>query len=161
MSYSNDNPGLQDQLPLSIDYPEEDKAFKEKLYNVNQRTAAAVNNKIGGLYVPQEKITGAQYYLQTNPQKYRQVYRMVVNFGALPNASTKSDPHNIPGWNSECRLVQLYGAATDPINLLGIAVPNDTILLRMDETNVIITTTANYSHYTECDIVVEYTRSLE
>lgn len=159
MSYTNDKPAMESQLPLTVEYPEEDKAFKEKLYVVNQRTASSVNTKIGGLYVPEEKTTGAQYYDSSNPQKNKNVYRMTVKFGALPNATTKSVPHNIPGWNAFYELKQMYGGATDTANLLGIAVPNDTILLRMDRTDVIITTTANYSNYTLCDIVIEYTKS--
>jgi len=161
MSASSNDPSLQDQLPLTIDYPEEDEAFKNKLYDVNQRVAAAVNNKVGGLYVPQEKITGAQYYLLANPQKFRQVYRMTINFGQLPDGiNPRTEPHNIPGWNSNFRLVQLYGAGTDPVNFLGIAIPNETILLRIDATDVIMSSTVNYSQYTESSVVIEYTKAI-
>ena len=158
MSFTNDNAALQDQLPLTVEYPEEDKAFKEKLYTVNQRTASAVNTKVGGLYVPQEKTTGAQYYDENNPQKNKNVYRMTVNFGSLPNASSKSVAHNIPGWNDTFKLVQLYGAATNSVSLSGIAIPNNGILLSNDSSNVIITTTSDYSLYSSCNVVIEYTK---
>ena len=158
MSFTNNIPGLQNQLPVSIDFPEDEKEFKYQLNNTYQRIASTVNTKEGALYVPQEKITGGQYFDSTNTQKNKIVYRMVVNFGALPNAGSKSVPHNISGWNSDFRLTREYGAATDPIALKALPLPNDGILLENDSTNVTVTTTTNRSAYTATTIVLEYTK---
>ena len=136
MSFSSDKPALEDQIPISLEFPEEDKAFKQKLYDTHQRVASSVNGKIGGLYVPTEKTTSAQYFDPTNPQKNKNVYRMVVDFGALPNSSSKSVPHNISGWNDRYRLRQSYGASTSPSTLEAVPIPNEGIFLKINSSNV-------------------------
>jgi len=160
MSFTSDNAAMGDQLPLSIDYPEDEKDFRNKLYNVNQRTAQAVNTKVGGLYTPQERGTGAQYADLTNPQKNKNVYRITVDFGAMPNTGTKSVPHGIQGWNSNYRLVQSYGGATSPSTTDWVPLTNDGIKLNGNDTNVTITTTSDYSSYTETSIVIEYLKGV-
>ena len=158
MSFSSDNPSLQNQLPLSVELSEDPKDLRYDINDLYQSIASAVNNKIGGLYVPQEKINSQQYFDATNVQKFKNVYRMVVDFGALPNSSSKSVAHNIPGWNSAFRLTQAYGASTDPIGLVALPIPNDGILLEINSTNVTVTTTTNRSAYTATTIVIEYTK---
>lgn len=158
MSFSNDIPSLQNQLPLSVELSEDPTELRYDLNDLYQTIASAVNNKIGGLYVPQEKINSQQYFDATNVQKLRNVYRMVVDFGALPNTATKSVAHNISGWNSAFRLTQCYGASTDPTGLQAIPLPNDGILLSVDATNVNVTTSSNRSAFTATTIVIEYTK---
>lgn len=159
MSFSSDIPSLQNQLPLSVELPQDLPGLRSEINDLYQSIASSVNNKIGGLYVPLEKINSQQYFDSTNTQKLKAVYRMVVDFGALPNTGTKSVAHNIPGWNSNFRLTQSYGAATDPIALQALPIPNDGILLSVDSTNVNVTTTSNRSAYTATTIVIEYTKA--
>ena len=160
MSFSSNIPGLQNQLDISIDLPLDPVEMRDMLNDVYQQIASTVNTKEGALFVPIEKITSGQYFLAGNPQKNRAVYRMVVDFGVLPNTATKSVAHNIVGWDGNFRLVRAYGAATDPIGLSAIPIPNDNIFLEINATNVIVTTTANYSAYTESTIVVEFTKTV-
>lgn len=159
MSFSSDNSSLQNQLPLSIELPEDPQQFRYGVNNLYQRIASNVNNKIGGLYVPQEKTNGQQYFDATNVQKFKNVYRMVVDFGALPNAGSKSVAHNIQGWDEDFRLTQSYGAATDPVALQALPIPNDGILLEINSTDVTVTTSTNRSSFTATTIVIEYTKS--
>lgn len=158
MSFSSDIPGLQNQLPLSVELPKNPDELRSEINDLYQSIASSVNNKIGGLYVPQEKINSQQYFDSTNPQRFKSVYRMVVAFGALPNTTTKSVAHNISGWNSSFRLTHAYGAATDPTGLQALSIPNDGILLRISQLDVNITTTSNLSSYTDTTIVIEYTK---
>lgn len=158
MSYSSDNSSLQNQLNLSVELSDDPKQLRFDINDLYQSIASAVNNKIGGLYVPQEKINSQQYFDTTNIQKFKNVYRMVVDFGALPNTGSKSVPHNIPGWDSNYRLTCAYGAATDPISLQAIPLPNDGILLEINSTDVTVTTTSNRAAFTETTIVIEYTK---
>ncbi len=159
MSFSSNIPSLQNQLPLSVDLPKDQDELRSELNDIYQAIASSVNNKIGGLYVPQEKINSQQYFDATNVQMFKEVYRMVVDFGALPNNTSKSVAHNIPGWNNKFRLTQAYGAATDPIGLQALPIPNNGILLLVDATNVTVTTTSNRSAFTATTIVIEYTKS--
>jgi hypothetical protein len=160
MSFSSNIPGLQNQLDVSIELPEDPKEMRDMLNDVYQGIASTVNLKEGALFVPIEKLTSGQYFISGNPQKNREVYRMVVDFGALPNTATKTVAHTIPGWNSSFRLVKAYGAGNDPIAFEGIPIPNDGIFLKNDATNVIVTTTANFSAFTESTIVLEFTKNL-
>lgn len=159
MSFSNDQPALESQLPLSIELPEDQKEFRYKVNDLYQRIASSLNTKEGGLYVPQEKSTGQQYFDLNNPQKNKNVYRMVVNFGALPNAGTKSVPHNISRWDENFRLTRAYGGATDTVNLEALPIPNEGILLIINSTDVTVTTTSDYSAFSETTIIIEFTKA--
>jgi hypothetical protein len=85
---------------------------------------------------------------------------MTVNFGALPNTSTKSVPHGITVTNT-LSWTKIYGSATDQIGLTGIPIPyvdlagND-IQIDVDQTNINISTSSDYSNYTICYVVLEY-----
>lgn len=159
MSFSSDKSALQSQLPLSIELPEDQKEFRYEFNNLYQKIASSLNSKEGGLYVPEEKTTGQQYFDSSNPQKNKNVYRMVVDFGALPNTTSKSVAHNIVGWNDQFRLTRAYGAATDPNGLEALPIPNDGILLIINSTNVTVTTTSDRSAFTETTITIEYTKA--
>lgn len=159
MSFSSNIPGLQNQLSVSVELPRDLEGLRDAFNDLYQDIASTTNTKVGGVYVPIEKLTSAQYFIASNPQKNRAVYRMVVDFGALPNTTNKSVAHNISGWNNQYRLVQSYGGATDPTGISAIPVPNDNIFLEINATNVIITTTADYSAYTETTVVIEYTKT--
>ena len=159
MSYSSDQPALESQLPISIELPEEPDNFRNRVNDLYQKIAATVNTKEGGLYVPLEKTTGQQYFDPLNPQKNKNVYRMVVDFGALPNAGAKTVSHGIQGWDENFRLTRAYGAATDPVNLEALPIPNDGILLEINSTSVIVTTTTDRSAFTATTVVIEYIKA--
>jgi len=158
MSYSSDNPALQNQLPLSIELPTDQAQFRNRMNDLYQKIASSVNSKEGGLYVPEEKVTGQQYFDSTNPQKNKNVYRMVVDFGALPNSTSKSVSHNIQGLNGETRLTRAHGASTDIDSIEFLPIPNDGILLEINSQNVIVTTTSDLTAFTETTVTIEYTR---
>lgn len=157
MSFSNDESSVQSQLPLSIELPKEEEPFRNRVNDLYQKIASSVNSKEGGLYVPEEKTTGGQYFDETNPQKNKTVYRMTVDFGALPNATSKEVFHNVD-WGEGYRLTRAYGAATDPNTYDALPIPNEGILLEINSTSVIVTTAADLSAYTEATVVMEYTK---
>jgi hypothetical protein len=146
-------------------------AFKEllvRLYQNLNNMALAVNGKDTGIYHTDEFVTGKLYPQDptltsatlTKPIQ-RPVYRKVIDFGALPNAGTKTVAHGLTVTASTV-WVEIRGCATDPIGLTGIEIPyasntaNDSIELWVDNTNVNITTTADWSAYSKCYIVLEY-----
>lgn len=158
MSFSNDNPGLENQLPLSVEIPPDYSTFRFQFSQLYQRLTSSLNSKEGGLYVPQEKITNQQYFDEDNPQQNKNVYRMVVDFGSLPNSTSKSVNHDID-WNDSYRLTRSYGASTNINSQESLPIPNDGILLEINSTNVIVTTTSDRSSYTDTTIVIEYTKA--
>lgn len=158
MSFSSDKPGLENQLPVSIEMPDDYKSFRLQFSQIYQRLTASLNSKEGGLYVPDEKITNQQYFDENDPQNNKNVYRMVIDFGALPNASSKSVNHGI-AWNDNYRLTRAYGGSTDKNINKSLAIPNDGICIEINSTSVTIITTSDRSNFTETTIVIEYTKA--
>lgn len=152
------------------DNPEVDQDLKQILIRVDQAFndyAQAINLKDTGMYNLQEFVTGQVYF--PNPALtsstaqapvFRQVFRSVVNFGALPNTALKSVPHGLTvtaalSWTS------IYGTATNPVGLTGIPIPDTSIAgniayLYVDATNVNIETNFNATAFTICYVVLEY-----
>ena len=83
---------------------------------------------------------------------------MTVDFGALPNSTSKSVAHNIAGWTAAYLLTSAYGASTDPVSLNSVPIPNDGILLEINSSSVTVTTSSDRSSFTATTIVVEYTK---
>lgn len=158
MSYSSDNTSLQNQIPLSVELSEDPKDMRNEINDLYQGVASSLNNKIGGLYVPQEKSNGQQYFYANDPQKFKTIYRMVIDFGALPNTTSKSVAHNIQGITSDYRLTCAYGGATNPVTRQWLPIPNDGILLENNSTTVTVTTTSDRSAFTSTTIVLEYSK---
>jgi len=140
--------------------------FKElfvRLYQNVNIIATNVNLKDTGYYQTTEFLNGQQYFpdpnlteLNANPEPiYRNVYRIVINFGALPNSATKSVAHGLTV-DKNFIWTRIYGGATNPIGLLGAPLPNSDIKLSVDTINVNVTTAADYSAYTTTYIVLEY-----
>ena len=138
-----------------------------RLYQNINSIAIAINLKDSGIYFPQEFINGQIFFpnpantsaTQTNPNP-RQVYRQVVNFGALPNATTKSVSHGITV-TATTTFTRIYGTASDTTNKFYIPLPyasaaGNNAELYADATNVNIITTIDYSNFTICYVVLEY-----
>lgn len=152
---------------IEVDSPQ----FKEllvRLYQNINTIATVLNLKDSGYYTTREFVNGQSFF--PNPAlnsstdtvaTYRQVFRTVVNFGALPNATTKSVAHNIV-ITAGYTFTRIYASASDTTGLTYIPIPYvdaagvDGIELNVDATDVNITTTSDRTNYTVCYVVVEY-----
>lgn len=140
--------------------------FKEllvRLYFHIDLISDALNTKITGLYPPTEFIIGSLYpsniVSPASDRAPRNVFRVTVDFGALPNAGIKTVAHGAT-LSAETTAVHLYGAATDPVTQNYIPLPNDTISLSADANNVIVNTNVtDWSAYTRSYIIFEYLKS--
>jgi hypothetical protein len=148
--------------------------FKEllvRLYQNMNRISQVLNLKETGYYYQQEFVTGQKFFPNpaippTSPasQIARQGFRVTVNFGALPNATTKSIPHGIP-WNSMTTATCYYGASTNTSTLEGVPLPyaslsGDTIEVWIDSVNVnVATNSATWVDYTITYITIEYLKN--
>jgi hypothetical protein len=157
----------------AIDIPNEQ--FREllvRLYQNLNRMALVLNSRDSGVYQNNSMhVTGQTWFpnpiyatqlqrAQTTP-KPRPNFRVVVNFGALPNTALKSVAHGII-CNGSTTITRLYGAASDTTDLLYIPIPYasptlaNNIELSMDATNVNITTGSNRSNFNITYVVIEY-----
>ncbi|HEY5236097.1 MAG TPA: hypothetical protein VIJ14_07965 [Rhabdochlamydiaceae bacterium] len=100
---STSDPALQvNQLPISIEFPEDPERFREVLTTNLRNTASTVNTKEGGLYNLIEQFPSKQYYNINNVNTFRNVYRKVfdltvLNGGPIGGGATVTFPHGIVG----------------------------------------------------------------
>jgi hypothetical protein len=151
--------------PTSQDFKDFLVWFRQYLNNI----ALVLNIKDSGYYLPQEFVNGQLWFadpalnpITANSQlpQLRQVYRQVVNFGALPNTATKSVAHGI-AMTAVTTATRIYGAASDIVGQTFLPLPyasatGSDIELNFDATNINITTTADRTNYTICYVVLEY-----
>ena len=137
--------------------PEELRNFTTEQLRIH---ATGINVREIGWMLNQQTITGKNFIPGVNAptlQSYRTVFRKVIDFGTLPNNTTKSVAHGIT-FDSNFTLVDMWASATDPTGFTAITFSfgGTVVYLNMDATNVNIITTANYSNYTRSFVVIEY-----
>lgn len=142
--------------------------FKEllvRLYQNINNIALILNIKDSGYYPLQEFLNGKLYFpnpilnsTSATQATYRQEFRMVVNFGPLPNNTTISMPHGIM-IQEGFTFTEINGAATRTAPFSAISVLNPAIVIDVDNVNVNITTTTNLSAYTNTIIILSYLKN--
>ena len=164
MSFNSAPSTLINQLPLSISFPEDNEKAWEYLTWLLRRFATTINTKEAALYNTIEAINSQQYFDPSNTQNFRLVYRMVVNFGALPNTTSKSVAHNID-FTSTYTATRIYATASDTTDLEYIPIPYATasstnnVQIDVNGTDVVITTASNMTNYNVCYVVIEYLKN--
>lgn len=140
-------------------------AFKELIVRIYQQLntmAIVLNIKDTAYYSLGEFVNGQLFF--PNPAltsetastaRYRQAFRLVVDFGSLPNTATKSVAHGLVPLASWI-FTRIYACASDTTGLTYIPIPSLQANLTVDATNVNITTTANLTNYNQCIVVLEY-----
>lgn len=175
MTTSSDPATAINQLPISIEMPRDYEQFREIGSLLFKRIVDAVNKKEGSLYYLQELGNFQSYFTIGMPYQFRNVYRMTVNFGALPNATTKSVAHGIVGIDpgggnpSTFSFTHIYATASNQTSGAEEFVPipwadataggTNNIQITVDATNVNITTTTDWSAFTVCYVVLEYVKT--
>lgn len=143
----------------------ESAEFKELLVRLFQNIAniaVALNLKDTGQYYLGEYVNGQQYFPNptlssqtSSTARNRQVTRLVVDFGSLPNTALKSVAHGLTP-NAAWTFTRIYATASDTTGLTYIPIPSLQANLSVDAVNVNITTTANLTNYNVCYVVLEY-----
>jgi len=159
----NGNPN--NLLPQTYIIPEDEEEKDLKIRQYLNDIATATNTKDSGIYDAVETITGQSFLPLFSTQTganatYRTVFRKVIDFGALPNTTTKSVAHGIT-FGSTFSATKIYGASTNPGTSwipLPYASPTaaNNIELNLDATNVNVITGSNRTAYTRTFIIVEY-----
>ena len=137
--------------------------------NINA-IALALNAKDSGYYVLQEFINGQAWFpdpaLSSSTASYpdlRQVFRLVVNFGTLPNTGTKTVVHGLTV-TAGFTFTRIYGAATEPSTMFiplpyASPVAADNIELWVDATKVSIKTGKDRTAFTTTYVILEYIKN--
>ena len=146
--------------------------FRLQLRKYLNNIASALNVKENGFYFEEETPTAGLFIPIATPNssanvKFRPMFRVVVDFGALPNNATKSIPHGITT-TQDYSIIRLNGAATDPgVTTITEAIPIPfvstnplQVVLTMDATNINITTGMDRTNFTRTFIVIEYIKEI-
>ena len=131
------------------------KKFKGNLYALYINILITEFSNLAN-YSTSESDTGMRW-IDSKP-----IYRKVVNFGALPNASTKAVNHGISNLNT---VVNFYGNILNSttgdrlsLNVPSPSGPQYDILTTVTNTQVKITCSVDRSHQNAI-VVIEYTKS--
>lgn len=147
------------------------KEILVRLYQTLNNIVLVTNTKDSAIYDTEEFLCG-QLYFPVNGQtqvgagmaQYRQIFRKVVEFGPLPNATSKAVAHNIPV-NAGYLFTRIYGTASRPDAQVNIPIPfatnlaNQNVEIGITNTEVAIITAANFTAYTTCYVVIEYIKN--
>lgn len=160
---------FESYVPVFDTMPDDWEQGKVSMVEHLKKISNGVNAREIGFYLDEEVLSGKQFAptgtLSGTSEQFRSGFRMVVDFGSLPNNTSKSVAHNIVV-DVNFTLVEMYAAATDPIGLTALPIPyasnsaGDPISLSMDNTNVIITTGKDRRNYTRCFVVIEYLQEI-
>lgn len=141
------------------------KQLLVRLYQNINNISLALNLKDSGYYTNTEFLNGQTLFpTSVNAENSgRQIFRTVLNFGALPNATSKVMPHGI-GFTNGFSCTRIYATATNNIGMQYIPIPyasstaNKNIELSIDRTNVTITTGIDMTAYTITYVIIEYVK---
>lgn len=146
------------------------KEFLVLLYQQLNQVATVLNTKDSGFYDTSQFVNGQILFpnptlnssSSTTPV-FRQIQRLVINFGPLPNTATKSVAHGIT-ITAATTFTRIYATANDPsTSFIPIPYASNTagqsIELNVDATNVNITTGSDRTAYTTCYVILEYVQS--
>ena len=121
-----------------------------KFINVNQSGGSGVIN-----YSETEQDTGTKWL------NGETVYQKTINFGALPNTTTKNVDHNISNLS---KVLDIKGTSSDGSNVLPIPYINtnqlsSSVQIIVTSTQVSIRTGANLSSYSDTYITLKYIKT--
>jgi len=143
-------------VPADFEIPTESTAARLWLTDYNKKIARALQRRDLGVFSISEIGAGLQYF-PTTVGDWRNVWRLVVDFGALPDTTSKSVAHGLT-WDANNPLIftHIYATATDGTGFNAVPIPDGTgNSIAVDATNVTITTVADYSDYSAY-VVLEY-----
>lgn len=152
-------------LPQSFIIPDDPEEKDLKIRQYLNDISTATNSKDSGLYDGVETVTGQRFLPTFSTDTganatYRGVLRKVVDFGTLPNATSKTVAHGIT-FTSDLSGTRIYGAATSPGSSF-IPIPfasptlSSNISLTINATTINITTGINRTAFTRCFVVIEW-----
>ena len=155
MSFSSNIPLQSNQVPISLDIPSPDHPEFLSILSLSfKKIIDSLNTKEGAYYLLQELANFNQFFIDGNPQRYRNGYRRV--FKLDPAALTFN--HNITGIVQVTNYWAIANTATDfrKVPFTSTTLITDQISMTVTTTQVIITNGATAPAITGGIIVLEY-----
>ena len=102
---------------------------------------------------------GQKWFVDGDATQFDDGLRSVIDFGALPNTTSKSVAHGI-SVDSNTVFTKIAATASNPgssyIPIPYVDTAGNSIEIEVDGTNVIITTPSDYTAYTQCYVILEW-----
>lgn len=154
---------VDNYLPQNVILPDDKE--KRNLYfkNLLEDNIEMINRKETGSYEEIEQLNNQEYFT-ADPQIKRNVYRIVIDTGALLNVAPTVVLHNLNegvAVPATWLFTRIYGFARDPVTPLWIPLSNGGMhdcSLQVTSTQVIITPTVNLAAFTDSYVVLEYVK---
>lgn len=146
-------------LPTTIQYPTDPKELINRLNKAYEDMATRLNSKEIGIYDLVEVLTGQQWFTSGDPQKKRQTFRKVFEFGAIAPGILLVIPHGITGIVA---FTHIYGTCITvtpeyrPLPYVDIINVTNQILLKCDPTNIVVGNGGTAPAITSGFVVLEY-----
>ena len=92
------------------------------------------------------------------------LYRKVIDFGVLPNATSKNVAHGISNLGRVCKcdctaIDTSAGIGFTPPMPISLNNTTSNLIVTFDATNIKFNTGANLSNYNDCKVILEYTKT--
>ncbi len=158
MAYTND-PALQsNQLPLSIDFPEDQEQLRQTLSSSYKRTVDSVNSKEGALYPLKEVANFQRFFIDGKPNEFRNGYRYV--FKLDPNKLTfNHNISNITEMTNYRAIVTTSLGDFRKVPYTDVTNVTNQISMRVTQTQVIITNGATAPTITSGMVILDYLKT--
>lgn len=147
----------------NVFFPPDFEQFLLKVTDFSRSVAQSVNQREICAYVSQEILTGSTLFSVIDSRAILPVYRKVIDFGPLPNATTTSIPHGL-AITDTWRFIKILVGATNPLATgateYSITVPDANSTVGVTLTDVVITTSADYSAFTSTTVILEYVKNI-
>jgi len=153
---------MQPKDDLTIDllpYNSKQENFIVEIYEKINEMINTINNKDSAIYSNEHFYTCGKWYINNNPTAPAQLMRKVISFGALPNTTAKSVPHQLNGANpidENWIVIPIAGRSFNPTAGVTTSIFGPYIEVVSDYTNITITTTLDYSAFTTTEIILLY-----
>jgi len=158
----------QSFVPNDLIIPDDYKEMQLIMTDYLRSVVDSLNEKEIANFSTAQSLTGQKWLEVGNENNVQQAYRKVIDFGSLPNTAAKAVAHGITT-TQNTYFTHIYATATDPgatDTTAAIPIPYvdpntlaNGIQIDVDNTNVTITTAANYSAYTKCYVVLEWVQN--
>ena len=146
-------------IPVYDVVPEEWPQARQFLVEHLKKITTGVNNREVGTFYDVEVLSGKRFIPADNSQEPRSVLRKVIDVGTLANSGTTTEPHGLTV-DANFTLVAMWGGTTDPVAFTAASMPNQDINLSLDSSNIIVTTTSDYSAYTRSYVIIEFLQEI-
>lgn len=148
----------KDIIATKVAYTQDQERLIKNMYNKINNLVNIINYKDTAIYNNEEIHTSQKWFIGEKAGQQKMVYRVVIKTGALVNTGTTTTAHNLPvtqDWN----FIEISGTANSSAFDEWIPLNDANISIKIDLTDIIITTDADFSDFDSSNVILLYTKA--